>query len=111
MIKGIGVDIIETKRIAQSVKKYGDSFLNRIFTKKEIEYCKNSLQLAGRFAAKEAYSKALGTGIDGGINWKDIEVINDKKGKPHLYIKNKLARRVHLSISHSQNYAVAFVVI
>jgi holo-[acyl-carrier protein] synthase len=113
--KGIGVDIIEIARIKSAIKQNKDKFLHKIFTKKEISYCKNRRawrfpELAARFAAKEAYSKAIGTGIRG-IKWKEIEVINDKHGKPNLYIREKLIKNAMLSISHSENYAVAVVMV
>ncbi|MFH1387266.1 MAG: holo-ACP synthase [bacterium] len=109
MIVGVGIDIVETERIKDSIKKYGDKFLKRIFTNKELKYCgRRSHQLAARFAAKEAYSKAIGTGISG-IDWKEIEVFNNKAGKPFLSIRGKASKKVHLSLSHSLQYAVASV--
>lgn len=119
-MKGIGVDIIEIERIKESVKKYGDSFLTKVFTPKEIAYCRKQKairfpELAVRFAAKEAYSKAVGTGITGlgegknGLSWHDIEVANESSGKPFLYIKGKRAKTTLISLSHSRDYAVAAV--
>lgn len=117
--KGIGVDIIEIDRIKEAVSKYGDSFLNRIFTPAEIKYCTTSQtlkypELAVRFAAKEAYAKAIGTGIKrstlkGGVFWRDIEVANDKHGKPFLLIKGKKNNKAMVSLSHSRDSAVAMV--
>ncbi|NQT29267.1 MAG: holo-ACP synthase [Candidatus Saganbacteria bacterium] len=120
MIKGVGIDIIEIDRIGDSVKKYGETFLVKVFTKNEINYCKGRNayripELAVRFAAKEAYSKAIGTGISGfgrknnGIKWTEIEVINNSHGKPMLKIKGKLDKKTHVSLSHSRDYAVASV--
>lgn len=120
MIKGIGVDIIEIERIKEAVEKYGDGFLGKVFTEKEINYCSRRRvlrypELAVRFAAKEAYAKAIGTGIAGfgrnnhGMKWKDIEVVNNSHGKPLLSIKEKLSEKAHLSLSHSRDYAVASV--
>ncbi len=114
-IAGIGIDIIEIDRIKAAVKQFGDSFLKRIYTAKEINYCrsKNTLrypELAVRFAAKEAYVKALGSGMRK-IFWKDIEVINDRLGKPELVIKGKKKPKVFVSLSHSQAFAVANVII
>ncbi len=120
MIKGIGIDIIEIERIKDAAEQYGDSFLKRIFTDREIKYCRNHKavkypELAVRFAAKEAYAKAIGTGIRGfarendGIGWKDIEVVNDAHGKPLLSIKGKKSDKVQVSLSHSRDYAVASV--
>ena len=120
MIKGIGVDIIEIDRIQSAVDRFGDSFLNRVFTKSEIEYCKKRKgsgvpELAVRFSAKEAFSKALGVGIAGfghndhGIAWKDVEVVNNPKGKPMLSYKGNLQEKTHISLSHSRDFAVAMV--
>lgn len=120
MIKGIGIDIIEIERVKDSVEKYGDSFLKRVFTPKEIQYCRSKKaikfpELAVRFAAKEAYSKAIGTGIkhfgkkNDGLAWLEIEVANEPSGKPFLLIKGKSSPKVQLSLSHSRDYAVASV--
>ncbi len=115
MIKGTGVDIVEIDRIRSAVKKYGKKFLCRIFTPHEIKYCTafNKLkypELSVRFAAKEAYSKANGTGMVG-IKWRQIEVYNDKKGKPLLRIRGRSKKNAHITLSHSKDYAVASVVI
>lgn len=115
MIKGIGTDIIEIERVKNAVNEYGKKFLNRVFTEKELSYCRNGgrirfPELSARFAAKEAYSKAIGTGIKD-IEWKAIEVVNDKSGKPHIAVKGKMLKNVHLSLSHSRNSAVACVII
>lgn len=113
MIKGVGIDIIEIDRIKDSVEKYGASFLNKIYTNKELDYCclKNRYkfpELSVRFAAKEAFAKAMGTGISA-IGWKSIEIVNDKLGKPQIYLKGKLAKKVFVSLSHGRDYAVATV--
>jgi holo-[acyl-carrier-protein] synthase len=119
MIKGIGIDIIEIARIRQSVEKLGDQFLQRIFTPLEINYCKkkhNTYQhLAARFAAKEAVSKALSTGWHGDLRWKDVEVMNDKSGQPHITLYGKLREKlakvaIFVSISHSESHVVAMVI-
>ena len=115
MIKGLGVDIIEIDRVRSAVEEYGEKFLNRVFTPRELKYCRNRKsfkfpEMAARFAAKEAYSKALGTGIIG-IHWKEIEVVNNSKGQPHIAISGKIKKGVHVSLSHSKNYAVAEVLI
>ncbi|MEK7375734.1 MAG: holo-ACP synthase [Candidatus Margulisiibacteriota bacterium] len=115
MIKGTGIDIVEIDRIKSAVKQFGKRFLERIYTAREITYCTkfNKLrypELSVRFAAKEAYAKALGTGMSG-IYWTNIEVFNDNKGKPFLKIKKKTAKNAHLTLSHSQKYAVASVII
>ena len=87
-IFGIGTDIINIKRMEKSIKKNGDNFINKIFSQKEILYCKKKKNpfafYAKRFAAKEALSKALGTGIRKGINFKNIEISNDNFGKPSI---------------------------
>ena len=123
-IFGIGTDIIQVDRIKKNLKKKG--FINRIFSKKEIAKCKkisnSSNCFAKRFAAKEAFSKALGTGFRMNLNFKDIEVINDKMGKPY-YVKNKKITKIvkqnfkiknfqfFLSISDEKNYSTAFAII
>jgi len=114
MIVGTGVDITEVKRLREAVEKWDDGFLNRVFTSKELENAKTrgSLyqHLAGRFAAKEAVFKALG---DKELSWKDVQILNDKDGKPHCIILNKKNKNVevHVSISHVKNYAVASAII
>jgi len=115
MIKGIGIDIIEIDRINDAVKKLGPRFLNKIFTENEIKYCtyKNKLkisELAVRFAAKEAYSKAMGTGMVG-ISWSQIEILNNQNGKPYIKIRGKAKKNIHISLSHSASHAVASVLI
>lgn len=121
-MKGIGIDIIEIDRIKDAVEKYGDSFLNKVFTEKEITYCRRRKalrypELAVRFAAKEAYSKALGKGIKGfgrnnhGMLWKDIEIVNNSHGKPLIAVKGEISGKAEVSLSHSHDYAVAAVYI
>ncbi|MFA5363395.1 MAG: holo-ACP synthase [Candidatus Omnitrophota bacterium] len=113
-IIGTGVDITEVRRIRQAVEKWGNSFLDRVFTKEEIKNARarSSLyqHLAGRFAAKEAIFKALG---DDTLNWKDIQVLNDSQGKPYCVFLNGKGRKVevYLSISHVKTYAVANAII
>ena len=114
MIFGTGVDITEVKRLRQAVEKWGEAFLNRVFTKEELENAKTrgSLyqHLAGRFAAKEAVFKAMG---DAELNWKDVQILNDKEGKPYCKILNGRGKslEVHISISHVKNYATAFAIV
>ncbi|MFH1201395.1 MAG: holo-ACP synthase [Candidatus Omnitrophota bacterium] len=114
MIIGTGVDITEVKRLRQAVERWGKSFLHRVFTQEELENAKSrgSLyqHLAGRFAAKEAVFKALG---DKGLNWKDVQILNDQEGKPCCQILNGRNKKIdiHISISHVKNYAVASAVI
>lgn len=113
-ILGTGVDITEVRRLRQAVEKWGESFLHRVFTKEELENAKTrgSLyqHLAGRFAAKEAVFKALG---DTKLNWKDVQILNDKEGKPYCKILNGRGRKVevYISISHVKTYATAFAII
>ena len=121
MIVGIGTDIIEISRIKSAMEKPGHSFLERVFSDKEIEYLqKNNLSLqstAGNFAAKEAVMKALGTGLRG-FKLQDIEVLRDELGKPYVVLSHnakKIAeerniQKIHLSISHCKEYATAFAV-
>ena len=119
MIQGIGTDIIEVKRIEESIDRFGQRFLDRIFSFDEQAYCLHhrdaSRHFAGRFAAKEAIVKALGTGFREGIGWLDIEIINDDQGKPIAELSSKLMEtfnspRIHLSISHCREYATAFAI-
>ncbi|HCJ67071.1 MAG TPA: holo-[acyl-carrier-protein] synthase [Elusimicrobia bacterium] len=106
-IQGLGVDIVEIKRIRSIAKKRG-SFLNRVFTDEEIRYCqrkKDSWQhFAVRFAAKEAVWKALGKL---GLRLKNISVTNRPSGKPEVILNGKINRNIHLSLSHCKDYAVA----
>ena len=125
-IFGIGTEIVNIKRMDRSLKKHGSSFKNKIFSKNEIYYCerkKNSGAFyAKRFAAKEAFSKALGTGIRKGVNFKDIEVSNNPQGKPSIFLKGDLAAYlkkkvkykkydIHLSLSDDKPWAQATVII
>jgi len=113
-IIGNGVDIIEVKRIKNAISKYGRSFLERIFTDKELKIANahnNRYQhLAGRFAAKEAVFKAMGKAA---LSFKDMEVLNDIQGKPYCSLKNCNQSKfsIFISISHIKNYAVANAII
>jgi holo-[acyl-carrier protein] synthase len=121
MIIGIGTDIIEVERIADSINKYGDRFRNRIFTATEQEYCEQFkdnkyLHYAARFAAKESFSKAIGTGITKGFKFNEIGIRNEPSGKPVVELLGGLAERwghcrVHISLSHTQGNAVAYIVL
>ncbi len=116
-----GTDIIEIDRIKNSIEELGGKFLDRVFTKKEIDYCESKKNqkyqhYAARFAAKEAAFKAISWKIEDKykICWKDIEVENDKQGRPILKITNidlKDIENIDISISHCKNYAVANVTI
>ncbi len=114
----VGVDIIEIARIARALERFGDRFLRRVYTPREIAYCRGRIpELAARFAAKEAISKALGTGLNG-ISWVEMEILADARGKPYILLHGKAeARARHLglnhwaiSLSHHDRDAIAFVV-
>jgi len=114
MILGSGIDIIEIERLKKAIKKFGDSFLKRVFTPEEIAYAQKHRfpyqHFAARFAAKEAVLKAFGDNSK--INWKDIKIVNDKYGRPICIFKNKKFHdEIIISIAHSQNYAVASAII
>ncbi len=123
MILGLGIDIVDIHRVKRIAGEYGDDLLRRVFTEREAEYCRAKknpeINLAARFAAKEAFLKALGTGLRGKIEWREIEVVNDHLGKPsfELYgaareaLSAKGAAYVHLSITHTADYAAAVVVV
>ncbi len=121
-IHGIGTDIVKISRIEQAVLSWGDRFLGRVFTESERDYCFKKARpyssLAARFAAKEAFVKALSVEVP--VSFKEIETINDKNGAPVLRLHGRVAEIlkefcpngvVHLSLSHDGDYAVAFVVI
>ena len=122
MIKGVGTDIVEVARIERSLGK-GEKFKQLVFHQKEIEYCesrgKSLLCYAGRFAAKEALVKALGTGLRGELKFSEMYFLNDDMGKPCLVLEGKTAQslsaygqsKFHVSISHTEHYATAFVII
>jgi len=119
MIFGTGIDIIEVDRIKNSIQKYSDRFKKKIFTQKEIDYCHSQADpakhFAARFTVKEAVLKCFGTGMTGGILWKDIEVDKLKSGQPVLNLHgngkklfNQLnLKHIHISITHDKTYAAA----
>lgn len=123
MIRGIGVDIVKVDRIEKAVERWGHRFLKRIFTAAEIERCQKRARpaqcLALRFAAKEAFAKALGLGMRKGLRWRDIEVVHDNFGKPDLLLHNQAQRlletveasRTWLSLSDERESALAVVVL
>ena len=123
MILGTGIDIIEVARIATSYEKFGERFVNRVLLPDEIAYClthKNPAPfLAARFAAKEAISKAFGTGIGAQLGWQDMEIRHKESGEPFVVMHGKGAelftargaRRLHISITHTENYAAATAVL
>ena len=113
-----GVDLIEISRIEEVVSRHGKHYLERIYTSAELELCGKRVEsLAGRFAAKEAVVKALGSGI-GEITWKEVEILGDEQNAPVLHLYGKAAQKAEalgltswsVSLSHSQSYVVAFVV-
>jgi len=123
MILGIGVDIIEVARIAASYEKFGERFVNRILLPDEIAYCLSHKMpgpfLAARFAAKEAISKAFGTGIGAQLGWQDMEIRRKKSGEPYVVLhgkgkdlfKSRGAKQLLVSLSHTQNYAAVTAVL
>ncbi len=121
MIIGVGIDIIEIDRIKQSIERYGDLFINKIFTETEINYCeahKNKFQhYAARFAAKEAIIKSFSSSKIYGFSWKDMEIYNEPDGTPRTNIYGKMGeylsndKGIEISLSHSQNYVVSFAVL
>ena len=120
MIDAVGVDIADVKRIKNALERWGDRFISRTFSSREVQYCRRhrdeALRFAARFAAKEAFIKCMGSAR--GIHWNEIELLNDRSGKPHFHlsdgIKKELGKReikkVHVSVTHAAEYAVAFVV-
>ncbi|MGL9717183.1 MAG: holo-[acyl-carrier-protein] synthase [Wolbachia sp.] len=118
MISGIGTDIVYVPRILKILQKYGERFLNKIYTEQEIEISRkyNSQEVrakyfAKRFAAKEAFVKALGSGFSHDITMKDIEIYSDVRGKPYIAVKKDFISKIHLSLSDDGDYATAFVII
>ena len=127
MIIGIGSDLIDIRRIEKSIERFGDRFTQRIFTETEQTKSDNrrnrAASYAKRFAAKEACSKALGTGISSGVFWRDMGVVNDRSGKPTMHLSNAAAKKlaqmtpngyqphIHLTITDDYPLAQAFVII
>ena len=122
-IFGIGIDVIEVERIEDAVQEFGDRFLERIFTEGEREYCgrqsRPEIHYAARWAAKEAVSKAFGTGIGTELNWTEIEVVRRDSGEPTLALTGKAQafaegnaiREVKISLTHAKHYAAANAVV
>ena len=123
MIVGTGIDIAEVPRIRQSIERFGQRFLQRIFTPEEMRYCDSKAnrmeRYAARFAAKEAGMKAIGTGWRHGVRWQDFEVANLPSGKPTLHFHGVAARvalklgvrNIALSITHTKEVAMAHVIL
>ena len=123
MIFGIGIDIVNIERIEQVMARWGDLFLGRVFTEKEIFWCQRRARpsecFAVLFAAKEAFLKAIGTGLRNGIQWTDIEVEHESSGKPHLSFRRKAKelletnriQKASVTLSHDRPCAVAHVIL
>jgi holo-[acyl-carrier protein] synthase len=123
MILGTGIDIIEVARIAASYEKFGERFVNRILLPAEIAYCLSHRRpapfLAARFAAKEAISKAFGTGIGAQLSWQDMEIRRKESGEPYVVLhgrgqelfESRGAKKLHVSLSHTENYAAATAIL
>ncbi len=120
IIQGIGVDVVDVRRLKETLAKQGKAFRDKVFTEKEIEYCEGKKNphehFAARFAAKEAVGKAMQTGWRGEFRWKDVEVINEPSGAPKIVLYREVAETlrdctIHLSLSHTENTVVAFAVI
>jgi len=119
-VLGLGTDIVECLRIAQMIERHGELFLRRVYTDREIEYCSArraaTQHYSGRWAAKEALLKALGTGWSQGIRWRDLEIRNDRKGKPLVIVTGVAGElceqrgigEMVVSISHCHSHATAF---
>lgn len=123
MILGTGIDIIEVARIAASFEKFGERFINRILLPEEINYCLSHRRpapfLAARFSAKEAVSKAFGTGIGAHLGWQDIEIRRHESGEPFVVLHGKGqelfdargARKLHVTLSHTEQHAMASAIL
>jgi holo-[acyl-carrier protein] synthase len=123
MIIGIGTDLAEVHRIRQSIERFGDRFLNRIYTETERRYCQSKAnsheRFAARFAAKEAGMKAIGTGWRRGVTWLDFEVVNQPSGRPTLRLSGKAqeiaeslgVRSISVSLTHTSSNSFAIVVL
>ena len=125
MIYGIGIDLVKVPRLAAALERYGERFLARVFTPGEIACCQarrrgGAAAFALRFAAKEAFSKALGVGLrQGGIFWREVEVVPDSRGKPELRVSGRAAAlctaagitRMHLSLTDEDQQALAVVIL
>lgn len=120
MVKGIGTDIVEVHRIESAIEELGDRFKNKMFTQKEIDYCeqfklKKYSHYAARFAAKEAFAKAIGTGFARGFKFKEVSVNNLESGKPVIVLDGEMKEKydsfnIKLSLSHTENNAIAYLI-
>ena len=118
MAQSVGVDAVEIERVGASVERFGERFLERVYTAREVDYCRGRIpELAARFAGKEAISKALGTGLHG-VAWREMEILPDRRGKPLVFLHGRAARRAEeiglrdfaISLTHTDSLAIAFVV-
>jgi len=122
-IVGIGIDLVKISRLEKITQRWGDRFLNRVFTPSERDYClqrkRPHIHFSARFALKEAALKALGTGLREGISWKEVETVNDPNGKPGLRLYGKTGRlaeahqvsKTFASMTHDHDYAIAQVIL
>ncbi len=123
MIYGIGIDLVENDRIEKIIQKWGEKFLSRVFSDREIAYCgrhaQASIHYGARFAVKESFLKAIGMGLGRGVKLLEIEVVNEESGKPKLMLSGGAQEffvkagieKIHLSITHTKNYASAMVLL
>ncbi len=123
MIYGIGVDVVNIRRMGRVIDRWGARFINRVFTPRETNFCsqgpRSVSSLALRFAAKEAFSKAIGLGMRKGIRWRDIEIVQNPNGRPDLNVTGEALSfchkegitRLHVSLSDEGSYGVAVVVV
>ncbi len=119
-IQGVGVDVVDVQRLKKVLEQQGAYFVGKVFTDAELAYCQSKKNphehFAARFAAKEAVAKAMRTGWSGAFRWRDVEVVNEPSGAPKLILYREVAEalansQLHLSMSHTENTVVAFVVI
>ncbi len=123
MVKGIGIDLVKVERIEKAVGRWAGSFTGRVFTEREVSYSMKQKRpaeaLAARFGAKEAVMKAFGTGLSGGVSWKDVEIVRGEGGRPDVLLGGRLKElasgmgvtSVLVSFSHDGGYAVAQAVL
>jgi holo-[acyl-carrier protein] synthase len=123
MIVGVGTDIVEVARLELAARRHGDRFLHRVFTPSELAYCRSQhhafQSFAARFAAKEAFLKALGTGLRDGISWQDMDIVRDGAGRPDLILAGRALElttgrgvtRVFVSLAHTADHGMAVVVL
>jgi len=126
MIFGIGTDLVEVERIKNELASHGEKFIEMLFTQSEVIYCTRAENIgiqaqcfAARFAAKEAFLKALGSGLRGGLQWKDVEVVNNELGKPEIRIQKTAKQvcekaginKIHVSLSHTKESAIAIIIL